>query len=82
LAVRARTCEQTTVTQTQNFTWRVTGEVEKTRWIIIGFHTDKVDTQRQNPAIFNNLNLKNAYVTLNSERYPMASWPTLIEMTI
>ena len=30
-----------------------------------------MDTQRQNPAVFNNLNLKNAYVTLNSERYPM-----------
>jgi len=73
LAFRARTSEQTAVTQTQNFTWRlsVTGGVEKPRWIIIGFQTDKMDTQQQNPAVFNNLNLKNAYVTLNSERYPM-----------
>ena len=72
LAFRARTTEQTTLTQTQNFTWRlsVTGGVEKPRWIIIGFQTDKIDTQQQNPAVFNNLNLKNAYVTLNSERYP------------
>ena len=72
LAFRARTTEQTTLTQTQNYTWRlsVTGGVEKPRWIIIGFQTDKIDTQQQNPAIFNNLNLKNAYVTLNSERYP------------
>lgn len=30
-----------------------------------------MDTQQQNPAVFDNLNLKNAYVTLNSERYPM-----------
>ena len=73
LAFRARTSEQTAVTQTQHFTWRlsVTGGVEKPRWIIIGFQTDKMDTQQQNPAVFNNLNLKNAYVTLNSERYPM-----------
>jgi hypothetical protein len=73
LAFRARTSEQIIVTQTQNFTWRlsVTGGVEKPRWIIIGFQTDKIDTQQQNPAVFNNLNLKNAYVTLNSERYPM-----------
>jgi hypothetical protein len=73
LAFRARTSEQTTVTQTQNFTWRlsVTGGVEKPRWIIIGFQTDRIDTQQQNPAVFNNLGLKNAYVTLNSERYPM-----------
>jgi hypothetical protein len=72
LAFRARTTEQTTLTQTQNYTWRlsVTGGVEKPRWIIIGFQTDKIDTQQQNPAVFNNLNLKNAYVTLNSERYP------------
>ena len=72
LAFRARTSEQTTVTQTQNFTWRlsVTGGVEKPRWIIVGFQTDRIDTQQQNPAVFNNLELKNAYVTLNSERYP------------
>jgi hypothetical protein len=74
LAFRARTSEQTMVTQTQHFAWRlsVTGGVEKPRWIIIGFQTDKIDTQQQNPAVFNNLNVKNAYVTLNSERYPMA----------
>ena len=72
LAFRARTTEQTTLTQTQNYTWRlsVTGGIEKPRWIIIGFQTNKLDTQEQNPAIFDNLNLKNAYVTLNSERYP------------
>ena len=72
LAFRARTTEQTVLNQTLNHTWRlsVTGGVEKPRWIIIGFQTDKMDTQQQNPALFNSLNLKNAYVTLNSERYP------------
>lgn len=72
LAFRARTTEQTTLTQTQNYTWRlsVTGGIEKPRWIIVGFQTNKLDTQQQNPAIFDNLNLKNAHVTLNSEKYP------------
>jgi hypothetical protein len=72
LAFRARTTEQTVLNQTLNHTWRlsVTGGVEKPRWIIIGFQTDKLDSQLQNPAVFNSLNLKNAYVTLNSERYP------------
>jgi hypothetical protein len=74
LGFRARTSEQTTLTQTQNFTWRlsVTGGVEKPRWIIIGFQTNRIDTQQQNPAVFDHLNLRNAYVTLNSERYPMS----------
>ena len=73
LAFRARTSEQTMLTQTLNSTWRlsVIGGVEKPRWIIIGFQTARINTQQQNPAAFNHLNLKNAHVALNSERYPM-----------
>jgi hypothetical protein len=73
LAFRARTSEQTMLTQTLNSTWRlqVIGGVEKPRWIIIGFQTARINTQQQNPAVFDHLNLKNAHVTLNSERYPM-----------
>ena len=72
ISFRARSCEQITLTQTQNYTWRlsVTGGVEKPRYIIIAFQTAKSDDQEQNPAIFDNLQLKNAYVTLNSERFP------------
>ena len=75
LNFRARNSEQTTLTQTLNQTWRlsVTGGVEKPRWIIIGFQTSKNTTQQQNPAVFNHCNLTNAYVTLNSIRYPMRS---------
>ena len=78
LAFRARTSEQTMMTQTLNNTWRlsVTGGVEKPRWIIIGFQTARINTQQQNPAVFDHLNLKNAYVTLNSERYPMLNITT------
>ena len=73
LAFRARTSEQTILTQTQNYSWRlsVIAGVEKPRWIIIGFQTVRIDTQQQNPALFDHLNLRNAYITLNSERYPM-----------
>jgi hypothetical protein len=62
------------VPQTQNFTWRlsVIGGIEKPRWIVIGFQTGRINNQEQNPAVFDHVNLKNAYVTLNSERYPMA----------
>ena len=48
----------------------VTGGAEKPRYIVIAFQTDKSDDQEQNPAIFDNLQLINAYVTLNSERFP------------
>ena len=74
LGFRARTSEQTTLTQTNNFTWRlsVTGGLEKPRWIIVGFQTNRINTQQQNPAVFDHLSLRNAYVTLNSERYPMS----------
>ena len=44
--------------------------MEKLRYIIIAFQTDKSDNQEQNPAVFDNLQLINAYVTLNSERFP------------
>jgi hypothetical protein len=73
LAFRARSSEQTILTQTQNFSWRlsVMGGVEKPRWILIGFQTARINTQQQNPAVFDHLNLSNAYLTLNSERYPM-----------
>lgn len=61
------------MTQTLKQTWRlsVTGGVEKPRWIIIGFQTARSTTQEQNAAVFDHSNLNNAYVMLNSERYPI-----------
>src|SRR5271169_966300 len=60
LAFRARTSEQIILTQTLAHTWRlsVTGGLEKSRWIIIGFQTAR-NTQQQNPAVFDHLNLRN-----------------------
>ena len=72
IAFPARTCESSIVPQTHSFSWRanVSSGIEKPRWIIVGFQTDKNTSQEQNPAVFDNLNLTNAYVNLNGEKYP------------
>src|SRR6478609_7344471 len=72
VAFTARTCESTMVSQTRNFSWKLNAMsgVEKPRWIIVGFQTDKNTTQQQNPAIFDHVNLTNAQVSINGEKYP------------
>ena len=42
---------------------------EKSRFIIVRFQTDKDGAQTKNQSTFNHVNLKNVYVTLNSDRY-------------
>ena len=56
----------------QTFDWRlsVTSGIEKPRWILVGFQTNKTNEQTQNPAVFDHLALDRAYVQLNNERYP------------
>ena len=78
LAFRARTSDCTNITQTREYTWRlsVNGGIEKPRWIIIGFQTGKTDGQEVNPALFDHCDLQNAYVTLNSDRYPQTEIST------
>jgi len=65
---QARTTDSTVVTETRAFSWRtnVLSGVEKPRWIIVGFQTNKSENQEQNPAVFDNLNLSKAYAKLNS----------------
>ena len=65
-------CDSAPVPQTTSFTWRlaVKSSPEVPRFIIVGFQTNKPDNQRQNPAIFNNVGVKNIYAMLNSTRYP------------
>ena len=55
-----------------NFTWRlgVKSSPDIPRFIIVGFQTDKNNTQTSNPAVFNHCELRNIYVTLNAKRYP------------
>ena len=43
---------------------------EKPRFIIVGFQTAKDGDKTKNPFTYDHVNLKNAYVTLNSDRYP------------
>ena len=58
--------------QIGTFTWRlgVKSSPDIPRFIIIGFQTNKNNDQTTNPAIFDNCNVRNIYVTLNAKRYP------------
>ena len=78
LHIPARTSDAISVPQTQNFTWRVgvTNGIEKPRWIIVAFQTNRTTTQEQNPALFDHLNITCAYVTLNGEKYPLYDFVT------
>jgi len=68
----ARTCENISMPQARSFDWRlsVQGGIEKPRWIIFGFQTDKLLNQERNPAVFDHCNLKDVTVRLNTKRYP------------
>jgi hypothetical protein len=68
-----RQCDSTIIPEgVTSHSWRVsvTAGVEKPRYIILGFQTDKDRKQSSNPAQFDHCHLKNAYVQLNTERYP------------
>jgi hypothetical protein len=68
-----RQCDSTIIPEgVTSHSWRVsvTAGVEKPRYIILGFQTDKDRKQSSNPAQFDHCQLKNAYVQLNTERYP------------
>ena len=59
------------VPESTSFTWRLSVKtaLKKARFIIVGFRTDKDGDQTKNPSTFDHVNLKNAYVTLNTDRY-------------
>ena len=64
-------CDSTIVSG-RIFTWRlgVKSSPDIPRFIIVGFQSNKNNSQTENPAIFNNLFVRNIYVTLNAKRYP------------
>ena len=39
-------------------------------YIILGFHNSKENDQKQKSAIFNHLDISNAYIDLNTDRFP------------
>ena len=47
---------------------------EKPRFIIVGFQTAKDGDQTKNPSTLDHVILKNAYITLNSDRYPAVNY--------
>ena len=66
-------CDTTQVPTNQKiFTWRlgVKSSPDIPRFIIVGFQTNKNNSQLTNPAKFDPLFLRNIYVTLNAKRYP------------
>ena len=69
VAYRTRQCDMLSVPVSTSFTWRLSVKTapEKPIFIIVGFQTDKNGNQTKNPSTFDHVNLKNAYVTLNSD---------------
>ena len=65
-------CDSASVPQTTSFSWRlsVKSSPEVPRFIIVGFQTDKSGSHEQNPSIFNNVDVRSIFVTLNSNTYP------------
>ena len=64
-------CDNTSITGTE-FTWRlgVKSSPDIPRFIIVGFQIGRNNSQEQNPAMFDNCDIGNIYVTLNAKRYP------------
>ena len=70
-------CDSASIPQnSETFSWRlsVKSSPEVPRFIIIGFQTNKIGNQKQNPSLFDNMNVGNIYVMLNSTRYPTVDY--------
>ena len=67
-------CDSASIPQAISFSWRlsVKSSPDVPRFIIVGFQTDISGKQETNPSIFDNVNVSNIYVMLNSMRYPKA----------
>ena len=69
-------CDSASVPQATSFSWRlsVKSSPEVPRFIIVGFQTNKIGNQKENPFIFDNVDVSNIYVMLNSMRYPTVDY--------
>ena len=69
-------CDSASVPQARSFSWRlsVKSSPEVPRFIIVGFQTGKIGSQLTNPSLFDNVNVSNIYITLNSTRYPTVDY--------
>ena len=69
-------CHTTSIPQATSFSWRLSDKSspEVPCFIIVGFQNNKSGSQEQNPSIFDNVNVSNIYIMLNSIRYPTADY--------
>ena len=69
-------CDTASIPRTNSFSWRlsVKSSPEVPRFIIVGFQTGKTNSQTENISTFNNVNVSNIYVMLNSIKYPTADY--------
>ena len=69
-------CDSASIPQANSFSWRLSikSSPEVPRFIIVGFQTNKSGNQKTNPSIFDNVNVSNIYVMLDSIRYPTADY--------
>ena len=70
-------CDSASLPQNStSFSWRlsVKSSPEVPRYIIVGFQTGRSNNQKQNPSIFDNVDVTNIYVMLNSTRYPTTDY--------
>ena len=70
-------CDSASVPENStSFSWRlsVKSSPEVPRYIIVGFQTNKIGNQKTNPSLFDNVNVSNIYVMLNSMRYPTVDY--------
>ena len=76
VAYRMRQYDMLSVPESTSLTWRQTVKIdpEKPRFIIVAFQTAKDGDQTKNPSTIEDVNLKSAYVTLNSDRYPVVDY--------
>ena len=76
VAYRMIQCATAQVTETPSFNWRLSAKTspEVPRFIIVGFQTNKNNSQTTNPALFNYVNVKSIHCTLNSVRYPKTDY--------
>ena len=68
VAYRTRQCDMLSVHESTSFTRRLIVKTAPEK-PIVGFQTDKDGNHTKNPSTFDHVNLKNAYVTVNSDRY-------------
>ena len=76
-------CDTASIPQSATSSWRlsVKSSPKVPLFIIVGFQIGKSGDQTENPSIFDNVKVRNIYVTLNSTRYPTADYNISLEAT-